>query len=54
LGVLVVDEDGDTSDGAADVAGISLYVLLLVEISSLICFRFSNDALSGNTKLSSP
>lgn len=54
LGVLVADEDGITSDGAADIAGIFLYVLLLVEISSLICFRFSNDTLSGSTKLSSP
>lgn len=52
--MLVADEDGDTSDGAADVAGIFLYVLLLVEISSLICFRFSNDTFPGSTKLSSP
>jgi hypothetical protein len=52
--VLVADEDGNISDGAADVAGIFLYVFLLVEISSLIRFRFSNDMLSGNTKLSSP
>jgi hypothetical protein len=52
--VIVVDEDGDTSDCTARIAGVFLYVLLLTEISSLICFRFSNDMLSGNTKLSSP
>lgn len=41
-------------DDAADVTDIFSYVLLLIEISSLMCLRFSSDMFSGNTKLSSP